>query len=93
MSDDLCKLWMQVVAASRRELDRLRQEDPKLALDQDLEELFVEHWPQARQAAIEDLARQEAGSDERRFRDAFRRLDEGIPREYPFKHDDDDLNG
>ena len=90
MPSDLRKLWLRVVADSRRELERLREEFPAAGLEQDLDELFVAHWPQARQAAIEGLAREAAGHDERRYRDACRHLDRELPREYPYTQADED---
>ena len=83
---DLRQLWLRVVADSRRELERLREECPVSGLDRDLDKLFAAHWPQARQAAIKGLAREEAGDDERLYRAACRRLDRDLPREYPYAH-------
>ena len=85
-ADDLRTLWLRVVADSRRELERLRQACPELGLEQDLEELFETHWPAARQAAIESLAREEARGNDRLYRAACRRLDRNLPREYPYRH-------
>lgn len=89
MPDSLRRLWLRVVADSRTELERLRRERPDLGLDQDLDALFAAHWPTARQAAIENLAREEAGGDEDLYRDACRRLDRELPREYPYEGDDE----
>ena len=84
MPDDLRALWQRAVANSRRELKRLGKDRCGLDPDADLESLFAARWPNAREAAIEGLAREEAGEDESLFRDVCRRLDRDLPREYPF---------
>lgn len=92
MSDDLRSIWQRAVADSRREIERLRNERPDLELDRDLDELLAERWPQARQAAIESLAREEAGGSEARYRSALRRLDRTLPKDYPFARCDADAD-
>ena len=92
-TEDLQTLWLRVVADSRGELERLRQQFPELGLDQDVDELFKIHWPAARQAAIEGLAREEARGDKRLYRAAFRRLDRNLPREYPYRDGSRDFDG
>lgn len=84
--EDVHRLWMRVVSDSRQELERLRRERPDLNLEQDLDTLFAAHWPQARQAAIEALAREEAGDDERQYEELCHRLDLELPRDYPYIH-------
>ena len=90
---DLRTLWLRVVADSRGELERLRQQSPELGLEQDVDELFEANWPAARQAAIEGLAREEARGDNRLYRAAYRRLDRNLPREYPYTHVSEDSDG
>lgn len=90
MAEDLRSLWRRAVADSRREIERLRDKRPDLRLDRDLDELLAERWPQARQAAIESLAREEAGGSEARYRSALRRLDRTLPKDYPFARCDAD---
>ena len=92
-TDDLRTLWLRVVASSRGELERLREEHPELRSEHDVDELCETHWPAARQAAIEGLAREEARGNERLYRAAYRRMDQNFPREYPFAHTGDDLDG
>lgn len=84
MPEDLRSLWLRAVAAARREIERLRHERPDCRLERDLDELLAERWPQAREAAIESLAREEAGGSEGRYRSARRRLDRTLPADYPF---------
>ncbi|MCY4596667.1 MAG: hypothetical protein OXC19_17930 [Bryobacterales bacterium] len=83
---DLRALWLRVVASSCEELEQLRQGRPEPGLEQDFDELFETHWPAARQAAIEGLAREEANGNQRLYRAAYRRLDRNLPREYPYTH-------
>ena len=85
--DSLQNLWMRVVADSRREIEALHQAPA------DLDALFATHWPVARQAAIQDLAREEAVDDERLYEAACRRLELEIPQEYPFAHGDEASEG
>ena len=92
-TDDLRALWLRVVASSRGELKRLREEHPELGLGQKVDELSETHWPPARQAAIEDLARAEARGNERVYRAAYRRMDRNLPREYPYAHSGEDSGG
>ena len=82
MPDSLRNLWLRVVAGSRREIERLHQEHA------DLGALFAAHWPEARRAAIQDIAKEEAGDDERLYEKVRRRLELDIPREYPYTHGD-----
>lgn len=84
MADDLRALWLRVVAGARRDIERLRRERPDLDLEQDLDDLLRDQWSAARQATIEDLAREEAGGDETIYLEACLRLDRGLPREYPY---------
>lgn len=90
MPDDLRSLWLRAVADSRRELERSRKDQPGIDPDLDLDSLFASHWPKAREAAIEGLAREEAGDDESLYRDVRRRLDRDLPREYPYARRDAD---
>ncbi|MXY67477.1 MAG: hypothetical protein F4Y47_02790 [Acidobacteriia bacterium] len=92
MPENLRSLWQRAVADSRREIERLRDKRPDLRLDRDLDDLLTERWPQARQAAIESLAREEAGGSEARYRSALRRLDRTLPKDYPFLRCDADAN-
>ncbi len=84
MPEDLRSLWLRAVADSRRQIEQLRDEHPDLRLDRDLDALLAERWPQARQATIESLAREEAGDCETRYRAARRRLESVLPKDYPF---------
>lgn len=81
---DLRSLWLRAVADSRREIEQLRNERPDLRLDQDFDALLAERWPQACQADIASLAREEAGDYETRYRAARRRLEHVLPEDYPF---------
>lgn len=84
MPEDLHSLWLRVVADSRREIERLRSENPDCGLDRDLDALLAERWPRARQAAIESLAREEAGACQSRYRAVRCRLGRTLPKNYPF---------
>ncbi len=90
MSENLRALWLRVVADAHREIERLRSERPNSPLDQDLDGLLAERWPLARKAAIESLAREEAGDCQIRYRAARRRLDRALPRDYPYARTDRD---
>ena len=83
-------LWLRVVARARRDLDELGRNRPDLDLTQELEALLAAHWPKARQIAIEGLARQEAGDDERLYERICKRLDLELPQAYPYTHSSSD---
>ena len=90
MRDDLRSLWLRAVAGSRRKIERLREDGRGPESDIDLDTLFAAQWPKAREAAIEGLAREEAGDDESLYRDVRRRLGRDLPREYPYALRDED---
>ncbi len=92
MPDELRSLWLRAIADSRRELERLKEDQPGIDPESGLDSLFAAGWPKAREAAIEGLAREEAGDDERLYRDVRRRLDRDLPREYPYARHDEDSN-
>ena len=83
MTESLRNLWMRVVADSRREIEASHEEPA------DLDALFATHWPEARRAAIQHLAKEEAGDDECLREAARRRLEVEIPHEYPYAHGDE----
>ncbi len=90
MPENLHSLWLRVVADARCEIERLRIERPDCRLDQDLDALLAERWPLARKAAIESLAREEAGDSQVRYLAVRRRLDRALPRDYPYARTDRD---
>lgn len=92
MPENLRSLWLRVVADARCEIERLRSDRLDGRLDEDLDTLLAERWPQARQAAIESLAREEAGDCQIRYRAARRRLDRALPKEYPYARTDRDAD-
>lgn len=92
MPENLRSLWLRVVADARREIERLRRERPDCRLDQDLDRLLAQRWPLARQAAIESLAREEAGDCQVRYQAVRRRLEHALPRAYPYALTDRDAD-